>query len=57
MRRVLDKQMNVVVLAVALNKPRVEVGADLSEDRGKIADSQERKNVAAVFCDEDQVHM
>ena len=55
--RVLDQQVHVVILAVALREYGAEVLADLPEDLREIADHLPRENATPVFRHEDQMHV
>lgn len=53
----MDKEMDVIVLPVALGKLRFEVRADLGEDGPQVSDGGFGQHVTAVFRDKDQVDM
>ena len=53
MRRVLDQEMNVVVLAVHLGKHRPEVPAHVLEDASHSFDVLRREDMLSILRDED----
>src|SRR5690606_39836376 len=55
--RVFHKQVNVIVLAVHLDQLRLEVGADLGEDRAQPVDGVAIEYPAAIFRYKDQMDM
>jgi len=55
--RVLDQQVHVIILAVALREHRAEVLADLPEHVGQVADHLPGEDTTPVLCHEDQVNV
>ncbi len=49
--------MDVIVLAIALDQFRLEVLADLGEDRAKVANGEFGQGVFAIFRDKDQMRV
>lgn len=47
----------MIVLSVALDQVRLEILANLGEDRPQVADGEFRQGVFAVFGDEDQMRV
>ena len=57
LRRVVDEQVDVIVLAAALDQLRLEVAAHLGKDAVQVADGEVGQHVSAVFGDKDQMDM
>ena len=56
-RRIVDKQMHVVVFSVHLDQVRFEVVANACEDGLHFGQDIVCEDTSAVFCHEDQMHM
>ena len=57
LRRVVHKQVNVVVLAAHLDKLRFEICRDFVEDGAKPVDRVSVQYPISILCDEDQMNM
>jgi len=53
----MHQQMNVIVLAVALNQVRLEIMADLGKDAFQVVDRGFGQHVTPVFRNEDQMNV
>jgi hypothetical protein len=57
LRRVVHKQVNVVVFAVHLDKLRFEICTDFIEDGAKALDSVSVQYPISILCNKDQMNM
>ena len=55
--RILDQQVNVIVLAVDLDPLCLDVGTDLGEDDPQPFDDVVAEHFTAIFCSKDQVNV
>lgn len=55
--RIMHQQVDVIVLAIALDQLRPKVSTDLGKDAAQVADGRIGQHVMAVFGDEDQMDM